>query len=172
MNNNITTYYPKHTLVEDDTNLPENINIFKTTFGDTYEIFTLARVTKEGEIDRVLNYSPVGFDLARKNFLDALEDDNRTREIISVHTMEGIHEDYVFFRKRYYHPMYISDRISLGNSGRVGLRGCLGIDLEVKHDAEPFVNILWELHKLYDQHYENPRRTLELMEKFIVRSKR
>lgn len=171
MNNKITTHYPKHTLIEDDTNLPDNINIFETTFGDTYKVFSLARVTKDGEIDRVLNYSPVGFDLARKNFLDALEDDNTPREIISVHKMEGIHEDYVFFRERDYH-IFVSDMIMLGNSGEIGLRGGRSIELGVKHDAEPFVNILWELHKLYDPHYENPRRVSELLEKHIVRSKR
>lgn len=166
----VTTYLPKHTLVETEHALPEGFQIFLSEYGP-YSVYSFAEVDKDNDIIEIVNYSPVEIDLAYKNFTDFTT--GCEKQIISAHTLEGTHEDYVFFRVRYRGDnRMVWEQIELGINGRIGTRGGQTLDLGLHHDAEPFVKILWELYKLYTPTYDHPVRTTELYEKYVVRSKR
>jgi len=158
MNNaKVTTYFPKHTLMETEGPLPENTRIALSEYGP-YRAYHLVRVNDKGSIVELLSYcSDIGIDLVQKNFSDQYYPERivKSKKIFSAHTLEGTPDNFVFFRTKYTLGNGIEYiHLNIGNSGEIGLRGGLHLDLDDSHDPDPFINILWDLYQAYHPNSE------------------
>lgn len=154
-NAKVTTYLPTHTLVDVEGELPAETKIFLSEYGP-YQAYSLATVDQENNLLQIIDYSPCEIDMAQMNFVDRNYPEKiiKSKEILSAHVLEGIPGNFVFFRTKYtlsggmdYIHLYI------GNSGEIGLRGGLYLEVGSQFDLNPFVNILWDLYRAYNPNY-------------------
>lgn len=159
MNNaKVTTYFPNHTPIDVEWDLPENTQVLISEYGP-YQCYSLGCVADDGTTLAIYNYAPpnLGLDLAVKNLVDSYNPEKfvKYREIKSVHTLEGTPENFVFFLTEYMSQYGLTyEHLNIGNGGEIGLRGGLNLNVDSQvHDLDPFINILWDLYQAYYPNY-------------------